>query len=276
MQLNMVTPMDIGLERQDGVDDSDMFDLGEIEKKKGTKEKFGSDFDSGSEEESGAEVEAEDDDEYVSDDEELKASRLESSLDDLYARYQQHKVERDAKHKAKEERRKRDAAEGGEWAGIGKEEEDSDSDVDDDPAPIPEESSDEESEGGDGSLEEEEEAMEAEEADGDSKMPASSKRAQKAAAAAAAKAKVKEAKLITKLPAPAKAKGDKTKQAAMWFDQPVIKGLPGLTALLSGGGASRDEVESDEEVEDEEWAPMGEDEEREEAEALKVCLLSSQ
>ena len=31
MQLNMITPMDIGLERQDGVDDSDMFDLGEVE-----------------------------------------------------------------------------------------------------------------------------------------------------------------------------------------------------------------------------------------------------
>ncbi len=31
MQLNMVTPMDLGLERQDGIDDSDMFDLGEVE-----------------------------------------------------------------------------------------------------------------------------------------------------------------------------------------------------------------------------------------------------
>ena len=142
MQLNMVTPMDVGLERQDGIDDSDMFDLGEVEggvERRGVRGGLGSDaeLDGGSSGDEGSSAEDDDEESDADEDEdekERRTRRLENNLDQLYDQYQQHKSERDAKHKAKEERRKRDAAEGGEWAGIKAPESDSE-DEDLDPAP---------------------------------------------------------------------------------------------------------------------------------------------
>ena len=235
MQLNMVTPMDIGLERQDGVDDSDVFDLGEVEGGKvreGVKGgKLASDDEADSDDEmKGAKKDArleagaadsddeaeEGEGEEVSD-EERKTRRLEESLDLLYETYQQSKLERDHRHKAKEARRKREAAEGGEWKGIkgpgsDSEEGSDDSDVDDDPAPKPE--SDDDS-----SDDEEFPTQPNKDADG---------------------------KLITNLKKNKVLSTDaKTRQAAMWFDQPAFKGLPGgLDGLLGGSGTDEEDAAS--------------------------------
>ncbi|GAA5963710.1 hypothetical protein JCM21900_004106 [Sporobolomyces salmonicolor] len=231
MQLNMVTPMDIGLERQDGVDDSDVFDLGEVEGGKVRQGVKGGILASDDEAESDEEAapkkgampeaavgDAEDDeeDEDVSDDE-RRTRRLEESLDILYESYQQSKLERDHKHKVKEQRRRAEAAEGGEWRGIKEDDRDSDegsddSDIDDDPAPAPESDDD--------SSDEDEDAAVAPDGKG---------------------------KLITKLDKSKVLSGDaKSRQAAMWFDQPAFKDLPGggLDALLGSGTDSEDAASS--------------------------------
>ncbi|GAA5917864.1 hypothetical protein JCM6882_001720 [Rhodosporidiobolus microsporus] len=292
MQLNMVTPMDIGLEQQDGIG-SEMFDLGEVEGgkvRRGVQGGLASDDepDASDEEEPAPkkgkglrqppqiipEVAQDDEDEDVSDDE-RKTRRLEESLDLLYESYQQSKLERDAKHKVKEQRRRKKEAEGGEWGGIknGSDEDsdaDSESEVDDDPAPQPssdEDSSDEE----EGGVVEEKKKVAA-----TSAAPAKKLKGKKADAAAAAASAKADDKLLTKL-APSKVLSGsaKSRQAEMWFDQPAFKGLPGgIGALLAGSGTDEeDEASSNEMDVDEEddasrtiFDEMDEDEEEEGAE----------
>ncbi|BGP23937.1 adoMet-dependent rRNA methyltransferase spb1 [Rhodotorula toruloides] len=252
MQLNMVTPMDIGLERQDGVDDADMFDLGEVEggkERRGVNGELGSDADGVLSEDDEEEVmrkrqrrmplnpipeaalaaqNADDDDEDVSDTE-RRTRRLEESLDILYDSYQQSKLERDAKHKVKEQRRKKALAEGGEFKGLDDEEaQDSDEEseesdgIDSDPAPQPSDDED------DSSDEEEEQTI--------------------APAASTSKAglitSLKQKKVLST--------SAKSRQAAMWFDQPAFKGLPGggLEALLGGRGTDDEDDETDGDEED--------------------------
>ncbi|POY73626.1 hypothetical protein BMF94_3160 [Rhodotorula taiwanensis] len=294
MQLNMVTPMDIGLERQDLVDDSEMFDLGEVEggrQRRGVKGgQLGTDDEmSGDENELegmpgrpinpipvGAvrrDLEGADDDEYDSDasDSEKKARRLEESLDLLYESYQQTKLERDAKHKVKEQRRKRAMAEGGEFRGFNSDDDkDSDDTADEedeedfDPAPQPSDSE------GDSSDEEVETHL----------VPA--KTVKPAAAKATTKPMTadekKKAGLLTNLKAEkVLSSSAKSRQAEMWFDQPAFKGLPGgLDALLNGGesdeGASDAEDESVEEGDEgvrSVWDELDEDESGEEQEAAE-------
>ncbi|BGP15111.1 hypothetical protein JCM10213_006558 [Rhodosporidiobolus nylandii] len=284
MQLNMVTPMDIGLEQQDGIT-SEMFDLGEVEGgkvRKGIKGGLASDDEADlSEEETGPsaarrggkarmptqiipETQEDDEDEDVSDDE-RRTRRLEESLDLLYESYQQTKLERDAKHKVKMQRARKAAAEGGEWGGIKGEGSDADSDAseeteeDYDPAPQP--SSDEDSSDEEGDAEEEKKAVAA--------APAKKLKGRKADAAAAAAAAKAEGKLLTKL-APSKVLSGsaKSRQAEMWFDQPAFKGLPGgLDALLNGGGSDDEGEDEDFEMDDEEEdASFDVDEEDEDAE----------
>lgn len=251
MQLNMVTPMDIGLERQDGVDDSDMFDLGEAEREAGgSTRKSGTtggfvtkgiadademlSDDEEDEERDEAAIEEEDEELLDSDDEaERKTRLLEASLDAAYDQYHAHKLERDAKHRVKEERRKREAAEGGEWHGIQEKVESSDEeDLDADPAPLP--SSDEED------SDDEVDMPGDEDEDGAGSAPKPSKRALKAAAELERKQQQKSKKLLTDLKV-AKEHGDETKRlnektraAKIWFDQPVFKGLKGMEGLMSG------------------------------------------
>lgn len=279
MQLNMVTPMDIGLERQDGVDDSDMFDLGEIEGGKvrqgvkgglnafATERAVGFDDDEDSEDEvmgrrgSGRKgagalldrvVEGDDEDlDSDEDEDERKTRRLEASLDLAYEQYHQQKMERDARHKVKEERRKRDAAEGGEWTGINdKADSDEDeTDLDADPAPMPssdEDDSDDDEERDDETLETTQKPL--------------SNRARKAALEAERKANAKQGKLLTNLKVE-KAVDDprrineKSRSAKMWFDQPVFKGLAGLNDLINGEVDEEEEERGDDESDsEEEWA----------------------
>ncbi|BGP39189.1 AdoMet-dependent rRNA methyltransferase spb1 [Rhodotorula kratochvilovae] len=263
MQLNMGTPMDIGLEQQDGMG-MDMFDLGEVEGGKERHGVSGGRLDSDGEPELSDDDEGddvarlkkaknqrmmpmqiipdgagEDEDEDVSDDE-RKTRRLEESLDLLYESFQQTKLERDHKHKVKQQRLKRAIEEGGEFRGIGSDDEpDSDeaseSEEDFDPAPQP--SSDEDS------SDDEDEAVEV-------KAAPAAKRAR--TAAAAAPAEKSDAGLLKTLKKSKVLSTDgKSRQAAMWFDQPAFKGLPGggLEALLGGSGT--DDEASDEEMDGE-------------------------
>ena len=302
MQLNMVTPMDIGLERQDGIDDADMFDLGEVEgkRKRGSGRAMQGDFGTAAEEEesgsdgsdeSGLDVLEEEDDEEDDglDDEERKTRRLEASLDQLYDQFHARKTERDAKHKAKEEKRKRDAAEGGEWHGIKAVESEEDDSGDNDPAPAPD-SDDEDTDEG---MEEDEGAegmdvddgIEQDENADDSTVSAVAPRLSKRAAKAAATTKARQdrkaaSSLLTTLVAPVaeeKRAGEKSKAAKQWFDQPVFKGLKGLEEMMRGDAPEEEDVDEDEEAADVSgvWEQMGSEDEAAEAAALTVSLSSS-
>lgn len=315
MQLNMVMPMDLGLERADGIDTSEMFDLGEVEGKRnrglgrrGVKGEFGErededDYESGADGSDELEdlVEEEEEEDDGLDDEERKVQRLENSLDALYDQYHAHKMERDAKHRAKEEKRKRDAAEGGEWHGIKAESEESDED--EDPAPAPDsddqDTDDEEADltnGMDIDNNNNEEEEDLDEMNDDSIISAPAPRLSKRANAAIAKKSVQFApapssKLITKLVVPIaeeKQAGEKSRAAKMWFDQPMFKGLAGLEEMMSGDAPQEDDVDEEDGDEttfsDEEsvpadesiaWEQMGSDDEAAEAAALQVWRLRS-
>ncbi|KAK4055705.1 AdoMet-dependent rRNA methyltransferase spb1 [Microbotryomycetes sp. JL201] len=249
MQLNMVTPMDVGLERQDGIDDKDMFDLGEVEGNtyrsgvRGGADALNGDeaSDDESDEDDAAHKrrkapavdQVDDDDEYDSDmdDAAKRALRLERSLDAAYEQYQQEKSDRDAKHKVKEERRKRMAEEGGEWGGIkegGSDEEEED--VDSDPAPMP--SDDEDDSDSDSGSEID--------------LPRVSVKSKKMTPAQYNhNGESQEGKLLTKFKKETAGDDDvKSRAAKMWFDQPVFKGMPGLDKLMNGGMSSEDEREA--------------------------------
>ena len=300
MQLNMVTPMDIGLERQDGIDDADMFDLGEVEgkRKRGSGRAMQGDFGTAAEEdESGSEgsdesgldaVEEEEEEDDGLEDEERKTRRLEASLDQLYDQFHARKTERDAKHKAKEEKRKRDAAEGGEWHGIKAVESEEDDSEDNDPAPAPdsddedteEEIDEKEDEGAEGM--DVDDGAEQDDADGSTvsaTAPRLSKRAAKAAATLKARQDRKAASsLLTTLVAPVaeeKRAGEKSKAAKQWFDQPVFKGLKGLEEMMRGDAPEEEDVDEDEDAADVSgvWEQMGSEDEAAEAAALTVRLL---
>jgi AdoMet-dependent rRNA methyltransferase SPB1 len=233
MQLNMVTPMDIGLERHDGIDDSDMFDLGEMEGAPRTANGLAFEGD-------GSDEEDEDDSDLS--DTERKTRKLESSLDALYDQYQQNKLERDAKHKVKEARRKRDAIEGGEWGGIkqgGDSEEEEESEEEFDPAPKP--SDDEDS---DDELEEEANGMTVDSDAGRGKAAS---------------------KLVTDLSNLDKRLPDKGRQAAMWFDQPVFKTMPGFEQLLNGDSNDVEEESVDNNEVSHDWSGIESEAEEESA-----------
>lgn len=139
MQLQMTTPMDIGLEAgQAGVGDQGddfMFDMNEMEAKAGGKRiraeldgNEADDLSSASEDEVPASRQASkrvpleriraDHADADSDEDENRLRDLEATLDDLYDEYQNHKLAKDAKHRVREARMKRTVAEGGEWTGI--------------------------------------------------------------------------------------------------------------------------------------------------------------
>lgn len=243
MQLSMTTPMDLGLERQDGLDDNEedfMFDLNEVEGYGNKKKRVrlqGNEADLSSDEEAIDDAEMDSDDEALDteDEEEAKLRDLEENLDDLYDQYQNHKLEKDARHKVKEARKKRDAQEGGaEWGGIKdqsrkggeggdeveEDEEDSDDGLDeadtmaymeDDGNTIPADELD---------------SSDEEEADRDSDV--------ENRAPAASKKRTRDGNLIQDLKAPKKPLEltAKSRAAAMWFDQPVFKDIEGLDEIM--------------------------------------------
>jgi AdoMet-dependent rRNA methyltransferase SPB1 len=207
MQLNMKAPMDIGLERQDGLGDDSMFDLGMVDGKFARSE---NDMDNRGEDED--EDEEDEEDEGTDDEDRRRLDELEINLDQLYDEFQNRRLEKDAKAKVKAARARR-AAEEGEWQGI-QENEESEEDSNSDVAPVEEESS-----------------SESEDDDGEERTGG----------------------LLTDLKGPKDLSKDR--EAALWFDQPVFKGVQGLEDLLE----DEDELEEDEDEDEDEEDELEED-----------------
>lgn len=121
----MTAPLDIGLEHTDSAlhtgQDDDMFDLGDTTKalarRGGISRLLDADDDDSSDEE-GAEEEDEHEEALDSEEErEKKVAELEDELDGLYDAYQERMKERDAKYKAKEARKGKEAEN---WHGLRK------------------------------------------------------------------------------------------------------------------------------------------------------------
>lgn len=250
LQLHMTTPMDIGLERQDQIgldDDADfMFDLNEVENssRKGQRLALPDNADDMSDDEDdhlagqgaidessysgGSEVEDEDEDE----DEDVKYRDLEANLDLLYDEYQNQKLEKDAKHRVREARKKRDHEAGNdkEWNGIrneaegvdddGEENVDDDVDLEQDGSEVEDavalsRHNDFSDDSGDETDHEE---------DRENIPPLSNKR------------KRDSGSLLQSLQAPKQPlqTSQKSRAVAMWYDQPVFKGMEGLDSLVNG------------------------------------------
>lgn len=126
MQLQMTTPLEIGLEQNDAslnMGQDDMFDLVDTQRglrKKGGINKIALDDEMPSDDdEDGANQEVESSDEEIVDSEEereRRVSALEANLDEMYDAYQEKLKERDAKYRVQEARKKNGQVE--EWSGL--------------------------------------------------------------------------------------------------------------------------------------------------------------
>ena len=145
MQLNMVAPMDIGMEESGPVGDGSMFSLKKIDKTDGLNRLARGRMsvlpasEQKKEKDSGIGSSAGTDDESDSD-----GDRLEGELDNMYNRYQERKSEADAKFRAK---KAREEHEDGEWEGLSADEQSNPSDSSD---LGEEDDSDDDDEGGSG------------------------------------------------------------------------------------------------------------------------------
>lgn len=282
MQLQMTTPMDIGMEHADEAlqgGAEDFFDLSTAGGKRDGKDL---DHDEGDEIASDAEVSstisagADEDDEaaYDSDQErEKRLRRLEGDMDDLYEDYRTRMADRDTKFRVKEERRKNKNLD--EWHGIkedkGENEEDhsdaessvggydvvqsrkgrleaqdSDSDFDD-------EDEDEEDERSRSSLAKDQRKG----VPGKAKVAAQREAKRKRAVADDDEDEATvDRGLLTTLESKKDAKARQSREAAIWFDNPMFQGIPGLGAM----DAEDDEEEEEEEGEESDDDGLDEDE----------------
>lgn len=125
MQLNMVAPMDIGMEEAGPVGEGSMFSLKKLDKTDGGVKRLARgrmsvlpNTEQKPEKDSGLGSSGETDD-----DSDPEADRLEGELDSMYAQYQERKSEADAKYRAKKSREEHDD----EWEGVSAGEEQSES-----------------------------------------------------------------------------------------------------------------------------------------------------
>lgn len=219
LQLNMGTPMDVGLNRADG--DTDMFDLNLVDgkgKAKALNQGAGMDLDD--EEPAEYDLGSEEEEDLPSDEEELRMHMLEGNMDELYDEFQNRRLERDAKQVARANRMKKHISEGGEWGGIGQ---DKQSD-----------SEDEENSGDEVVQMQTSDVSSDEEDDGEA-----------APQPVAGKKRARNGKLINDLQDEDVTATQKDRAAAMWYDQKVFKGIKGLDALLKA-----DEVEPEDKIEE--------------------------
>lgn len=145
MQLNMVAPMDIGMEEAGPIGEGSMFSLKKLDKTDGGVKRLArgrmsvlSNTAQKPEKDSGIGSSGETDD-----DSDPEADRLEGELDSMYAQYQERKSEADAKYRAKKSREEHDD----EWEGVSAGEEQSQSS---DSSDLEEEDGDSDDEGADG------------------------------------------------------------------------------------------------------------------------------
>lgn len=234
LQLNMTTPMDIGLEAH--APGEDLFNLKSVDGKKVSNAQ--TPLSDSEEDEGNAEFmiipqqeQPEEDSDADLDDEELRIKRLESNLDEMYDAYQNAKLERDTKHRAREARRKKRQEEGGEWGGIGQ-----NSDSDDDA---------EESEA-DSEVQPGRDSTPDSDSDSDSDVDSNDGRERQQGKG--------NKRLLTDLRDPAQTKkrklDAKERAAALWYDQAVFKGVPGLDALLQDEQEEEEEEDEPSEVEE--------------------------
>lgn len=287
MQLQMTTPMDIGMEHHDETlkgGAEDFFDL------KGAGKRAGEDLDSDSGDDLGDEqddagdsttISADEEEELDSEDErEARLQALEGDMDTMYEDYRTRMSDRDSKFRAKEERRKNQEMQ--EWGGI-RDEPAKDEAADD--------SDGESSVGGydivqsrkdrdeTWNTDDEEEEAEEEEMRQVMKQEKLKREALKKQAAtksaSSSKTTTKSKKrqleaddddedeveqgLVTSLESKKDARARQTREAAIWFDNPLFKGIPGL---------DDDEEDEEEESEEEEDSddPSDDDEELEDEE----------
>ncbi|EPQ28995.1 uncharacterized protein PFL1_03285 [Pseudozyma flocculosa PF-1] len=289
LQLQMTTPMDIGMELTDdqlakGTDD--FFDLGETEKRSKTGA-AGLDDDFGDmpedEEESSVTVvgSADTDDDEDDDDEEARLRRLEGEMDQMYEQYQQKMQERDAKYRVKEARRMDPARD--EWHGI-RDRKGGDGDDDD------EEGSDD-SEGGYDIVErrkQQEETFDTddEEDEEDERAERAARMASKRSAAGSGSSKTRKRArfgidesadgsaeqkrvLLNTLEGKDALAARQSREAAIWFDNPLFKDLQPVDVSPQAQDDEDDDDEAEEEDEDDqdsgaEAEAVDDDEEEEE------------
>ncbi|PWN27074.1 FtsJ-domain-containing protein [Jaminaea rosea] len=277
MQLQMTTPMDIGMEQGDAAlqgGSEDFFDLGNGPQGK-PKAKPQLDVEDDEESDGGESTtisnneDDEDGEELDSDEErERRLRRLEGDMDGMYEEYRNHLSDRDAKFRAKEERRKNKDLE--EWGGIQENKGDDDGEDSDAASSV----------GGYDVVQSRKGRIDVDDSDSDfsdddeQEEPAADK-----ARRAAAKGKLRaversaakrsraeedddldESSLVTTLESKKAAEARQSKEAAIWFDNPLFKGMPGLD------GADVDDDEDEEEQEDDSEVDQDEEDEDEDEE----------
>lgn len=308
LQLGMTAPMDIETTDKALGGEEEIFDLGEGEKEMARRGVRGADLgnvvlesgmDEGGEDEEEEEDEESEDEEVLSSDEEReqRTKALEGDLDELYDQYRDRMSERDAKWKVKQARLKDKNFDA--WHGIQEGSSDEGEDwknrvvkVQGRGAKDAEDDDGEESEeGGWDKVAAVRAADEGQDSDSDSDeeqegVPRRKKQARKAdriptISAAAVNQRPQSGKLVTSLQDEAK-RAQMSRQAQLWFDQSVFKGVGDLAAL--DGEEDEDEEEDvdgddeeDGQEEDEEEEEEGdEDIEMEEASTLSSTLSGDQ
>lgn len=261
MQLQMTTPMDIGMDVMDdqlGAGNSDIFEIGSGEKV--SKKALMRQADQ-SDDESETIVSSHDDE----DDPEARAKRLDAEMDALYDEFKQKQSERDAKFRAKEARLK--DAKNDSWHGIKDDDEEEDDDDD-------EGNASDESEGGYDLVQrrkEQEETFDTDDEEDEQDeqlqrqaLQQSKKRKRDAATAPAeryegddnnvAAAKPSKRSLVNSLVSDAAVTTQQSREASIWFDNPLFKDLD----------ADMKNADEEEQLEDEDADENGDGEEDEE------------
>lgn len=261
MQLQMTTPMDIGMDVMDdqlGAGNGDMFDIGSGERV--SKKALIQQADV-SDDESETIVSSQHDDD---DDPQARAQRLDAEMDALYDEFKQKQSERDAKFRAKQARLK--DAKNDSWHGIKDDDEENDDDDDD------EANMSDESEGGYDlvqSRKEQEETYDTddEEDEEDERLERNatqqSKKRKRAIAAAVSDspdvdAKPSKRSLINSLVSDADVSTQQSREASIWFDNPLFKDLD--------LGAQDESANLEEDKDEEAWEDAQDDDEEDDEE----------
>ena len=245
MQLSMTTPMDLGMDLVDHeLQGEEFFDL----EQGGSKKRIMDGEEAPSDEEEGSEESGTDDDEAL-DAEERRLAALEGEMSGAYEEYRQRLSDRDAKFRAKEARKKAELEHKDEWYGFGKEaEEEGDSDGESSEGgyeaytsrKAQEETFDTDDEEDEADEEEMHEAMQAE------KIMRALKRKRSEAVEEDDVDSEDEAELVHDLESRQDKAARQSKEAAIWFDNPLFKGVNGF----DGGDEDEDEEEDEEDEDD--------------------------
>jgi AdoMet-dependent rRNA methyltransferase SPB1 len=265
LQLGMTAPTDLDMGDNE-LAGEEMFDLGEGERElarsgRSNLREIVRDADGMSESEEEAADESDSEDEALSSDEEreVRAQMLEGALDNMYDEYKDRMSERDAKWKVKQARLKDRNLDS--WHGINENEE-SDDGVDKGyrdqmvrraPRRGDVDSEDEESEGEGGwdLVASQKAKIGEDDSDSDSDEEAAPKKAAKKAAVTIrpdASTRTQQAKRLLTTLTPNETRANMSRNAQVWFDQGVFKGLGDLAAL--DGDDEDEDMEEDDDMDD--------------------------